>query len=126
MSRTDKDRPDWVRVNDKTEDRTEFHYHHRRYWGEPYEGMYDCEIDEPLDGSKGMRKRRCGYYLRTNRYWNPKREDRRLYYYKPLRSRERDTLGKAAKQYNAGNEVDEDIVLPESHRHAMFPGGYWD
>jgi hypothetical protein len=125
MSRTDKDRPYWVRTNDPREDRVEHHNHVAPRWRTMYAWDGECHIDEPST-RENRRSYSCGFNLRYKRYWNPKKEDRRLYYYKPLRSRERDTLGKAAKQYNAGNEVDEDIVLPESHRHAMFPGGYWD
>lgn len=126
MSRTDKDRPYWVRTNDPTEDRVPHHDHIPRWWRRKrlvWDG--ECHLDDPVNHGTRF-DHACGYHLRFDRYWNPKREDRRLYYYKPLRSRERDTLGKAAKQYNAGYEVDEDIVLPESHRHCMFPGGYWD
>lgn len=125
MSRTDKDRPYWVRQNDPTEDRVEYHNHVAPRWRTMYAWDGTCHVDEPIT-RENRRSFSCGYYLRDRYHWTPKREDRRLYYYKPLRSRERDTLGKAAKQYNAGYEVDENIVLPEAHRHGMYPGGYWD
>jgi len=127
MSRTDKDRPYWVRVNDETEARTEFHYHHRRYRGDPYEGEYECEIDNPVDDSTVMWKRRCGYYLGYRHHIceippGAVREG----YNAPLRNDERMALRNAVKDYNTFGEVDEDMYLQEQHRHACYGGGYWD
>lgn len=132
MSRTDKDRPYWVRLNDSSENRVADHTHHPYggWWnpgGRWFAEEYVCDIDKPMTGHYEIdRKRNCDYRLANYRWYDePTKRDRREEYYAPLRHEERDTLDKAVKQYNATGEVD-DIYLPESHRHAPFRGGYWN
>ena len=131
MSRTYKDRPYWVRQNDKSEVRVADHMHHTpmfyrpdsNFWGE----IGVCDIDKPMTGSyKIDRKRNCDYRLPNVRWWDrPRRFYRNSHYYAPVRLIERDTLDKSAKQYNTMGEVD-DVDLPQQHRHSPYGGGYWD
>lgn len=135
MSRTDKDRPYWVRQNDPSEARLAIHMHHTpmfytagwnsNRWGE----IGVCDLDKPMTGEWSVDRKRNCYYRVTPpdhyAYDKCEREDRNLYYYAPVRMKERDLLGKAAKQYNTSGEVD-DVDLPGYHHHMPFGGGWWD
>lgn len=133
MSRTDKDRPYWVRVNDETEARTPYHYHHgSRFYNGGYKVNAEdedgyCTIDDKRTGQPGEWRLPCGYYLGYRRHVceippGAEREG----YYAPLRNDERMALRNAVKDYNTFGEVDEDMYLQEQHRHATYGGGYWD
>lgn len=125
MSRTYKDRPYWVRQNDKREVRTPFHQHNQfRFGSKEFE---TCNIDEPYTGQPGEWRRKCGYYLGYRRHvCHPPRGAVRDAYYSPMRNDERMTLHNAAKDYNSFGEIDEDFFLNEKSRHATYGGGYWD
>lgn len=131
MSRTDKDRPYWVRLNDPSEIRRADHTHHPygRYSKSWFGEENVCDIDKPMTGRFEIdRKRNCDYRLTNYRYWydDPSREDCHNEYYAPLRSEERMSLRKAARQYNTYGEVD-DVYLQEQHRHSCYGGGgYWN
>lgn len=125
MSRTDKDRPYWVRQNDETEVRRPFHRHDQyRFGREPFD---ECEIDEPYTGATGEWRRRCGYWLGYRRHVCvvPPHAEREGYY-APLRNDERMVLRNAVKDYNTFGEIDEDFYIQEQHRRACYGGGYWD
>ena len=127
MSRTYKDRPYWVRLNDKREARTPFHRHHANGWW--LKDVFDeCLIDTPYTGATDeWRRRYCGYYLGYRRHvcQIPKNAVREMYY-SPMRNDERMVLRNAAKDYNSFGEIDEDLFLNEKSRHATYGGGYWD
>jgi hypothetical protein len=129
MSRTKKDRPYWVRLNDPTEARTPYHYHHgSRWFNNGYKGNAEsdyCCIDEEYTGTDWRRS--CGYYLGYRRHVCviPKNAVRDMYY-SPMRNDERMVLRNALKDYNTFAEVDEDMYLNEKSRHATYGGGYWD
>lgn len=125
MSRTYKDRPYWVRLNDPSEVRRPFHYHEGR--GRFFEEFEACQIDVPYEGKKGEWRRNCGYYLGYHFHrCRVTREFRRLGFYGPLRSDQRMKLRNAVKDYNTFEEVDEDMYLREQNRRSTFYGGYWD
>lgn len=126
MSRTDKDRPFWVKLNDPSENRTDDHMHHTRgLWSKDWDGV--CDIDKPYGPTlKRWAGRNCHRMIHNYNPWDdPTKEDRDLLYYGPLRASERDTLKKAAKEYNTTGDT-EDVFLQEKHRHSMFGGGYWN
>lgn len=126
MSRTKKDRPYWVQVNDKsTKYRVAYHDHTGR-WGDT------CTIDDPEEGPSTWRGSTgrftsCGHYLRTPHVCDPhsvgNRSDR---YWAPARQDERTYLKNAAKDYNTFGEVDEDYFLQEKTLHGPYGGGWWD
>lgn len=125
MSRTYKDRPYWVRLNDKREARTPFHRHHN--WYTRNNGWEVCTFGEPYTGGTDEWRRNCGYYLGYRRHtcYAPKDYIRDMYY-SPMRNDERMVLRNAAKDYNSFGEIDEDFFLNERSRHATYGGGYWD
>lgn len=136
MSRTDKDRPYWVRVQDESEPR-QAHHEHQRFGrvshtlsGKIIEVADHCTIDEPTrgNGPYGYNwEKPCTYHLSwAYSYYNVDRYRRRAMYWGPLRMDESMTLRKAVKQYNSTGEVDDDFFLQENHHHSCYGGGYWD
>lgn len=136
MSRTYKDRPYWVRVNNpnpKYDDVYESHTHHDTYW---LEWNGECDIEEPMRNSSYMEIRRnqsCFRQLDWNysRRWSnlPSRESVHNLWYAPLRMEERTELETCKKIYNASglSELeDRDIIITEKHGGGVYGGGYWD
>lgn len=122
MSRTRKDRPYWVRSNDKTEKyRVAYHDHTGRHGD-------DCTIDEPEVGRSFWFKRDtpCGHYLHMPHKCEPHGDALTLLYWAPARQDERTYLKNAVKDYNTFGEVDEDYFLQEKTCNATYGGGYWD
>lgn len=93
MSRTDKDRPIWVKLNDPSEDRKPYHQHfviladytgdipvYRNGWnGRPYvaytRGLYkrwsegvECTLDRPETSSSSWTKRHCGFEFEYHKW----------------------------------------------------------
>lgn len=135
MSRTYKDRPYWVRTNDKKEVREASHDH--LHLGETRKsikfGEYTiadyCTIDEPLetDSFEESWKKPCGYDLSWSySYFSVEKNRRNLLYWSPMRADEHKVTRNAVKDYNTFGEVDEDLYLREKTRHALYRGGYWD
>lgn len=116
MSRTDKDRPPWVRAKDEPSP-TEWHYWmcETKFprWG--LARVQPCDIDQRHKG-------RCQYFER-DRAWHsaPPNWFRLHRWYEPERNSVRMDCGRAVKEYRGVSEVD---VLPsiEQHRH----GASWD
>jgi hypothetical protein len=134
MSRTYKDRPYWVRSNDKKEVREEYHDHLRL--GETRKGKHGdfmvadyCTIDEPLKTGtfQESRERPCYYELSWKySYFKVEKRRRNMLYWSPMRSDENEVTRNAVKDYNTFGEVDENLYLRETTRHAIYRGGYWD
>jgi hypothetical protein len=120
MSRTDKDRPDRVKVRDSTLKRAEAHDHRN--------GV--CDLDEWLaDYHAGFYSRwhSCDMDLLNAKWFDePTREDRRDGWYGPVRMRDRDDSIRMRKEYNSSGTVDDEVWLPRDHRHSCFNGGYWN
>lgn len=135
MSRTYKDRPYWVRANDKKEVR-EAHHDHLRLgktiqsfkYGEL--GVADCcTIDEPLKTGAFLEsiKQPCYYELSWEySYFYVGKRRRNMLYWSPMRADENKVTRNAVKDYNTFGEVDDDLYLREQTRHAIYRGGYWD
>lgn len=138
MSRTDKDRPYWVRVNDPSEPTISYHDHlsfgkiSTWRWGGgcPLEYADYCTIDEPKADyrrSKEEMRKPCSKELGYQyKYWdNPRKAERRNEYWKPLRATERKVLWEAVKDYNSFGEVDDELYVRENTRNAPFNRGWW-
>lgn len=135
MSRTYKDRPYWVRANDKKEVR-EAHHDHLRLgqvrqsmkYGEFKVADY-CTIDEPLKTGTFLEnlERPCYYELSWEySYFKVEKRRRNMLYWSPMRADENKVMRNAVKDYNTFGEVDEDLYLREGTRHSIYRGGYWD
>lgn len=120
MSRTYKDRPDWVQLNEPSPLLKAIR---RPLHVQPCDGI--CELDEPMT-EEDLETRRCRYYLPFRLYLRKATPQlRRDFFWGPVRSEERESLRNMKNQYNAGLDVD-DAVLTERHGHAMYGGGYWN
>lgn len=136
MSRTKKDRPYWVRANDKTERRVARHDHDRigryyKYYGQSVVYQYEdeCTIDYPRTGNNSDKNYPCTWELDYGYnyfYGGMSVQERHMTYYNPLRTLERDTLRKAVKEYNTTGDIEKDIFFQDRHQHQMLNGGYWD
>lgn len=136
MSRTRKDRPYWVRANDKKEKRVEHHNHellgrYYRYYGDNRVRQHseECTIDLPRTKNYGDNHYTCTWeldYGYNYLYGGMSVEERHQTYYNPLRTLERDTLRKAVKEYNATGDIEYDIFFQDRYQHQMLNGGYWD
>ncbi len=137
MSRTRKDRPYRVRVNDPREAKTVFHNHEAfgrsgiDYRGNEYGYADHCTADERtthLSNRDSTNRRPCERHLAWQ--YGPcnhvSRQELVGGYWAPARQVERVTLHQLTAEFNALGEVDTEPVLPEQHRHAMFGGGWWD
>lgn len=126
MSRTDKDRPYWVRTNDKTEKyRVAYHDHTGRRGDE-------CTVDEPEEHPSSWRGRGgrwyspCGHHLHVPHICEPHGDSASVYYWVPARQDEQTFLKNAVKDYNTFGEVDEDYFLQEKTLNGPYGGGWWD
>lgn len=132
MSRTFKDRPYWIRVNDPKTLRYAVHHHasfghvYTPFNGKPVHILDYCTIDEPYSAGDNYPKP-CYYRLISpHRYDETTKEMRHNAYWEPMRTDERIVLRNAVKDYNTYGEIDEDFFLQENHRHARYGGVYWD
>jgi hypothetical protein len=135
MSRTYKDRPYWVRANDKKEIREAYHDHLR--FGKTFQSVkYGelavadyCTIDEPLKTGtfQESRERPCYYELSWEySYFRVEKRRRNMLYWSPMRADENKVTRNAVKDYNTFGEVDGNLYLREETRHSIYRGGYWD
>lgn len=122
MSRTDKDRPHWVRLNDPKDDRVAYH-DHVDMWGNDVE----CDIHLPtVREDKYRSERNCGYDLAGVYLWSetPPKKMRHYEWFGPVRAKTRDAMLAQVKEYNTYGDVVNDSGEPEDHRHAPVKG-YW-
>ncbi len=125
MSRTDKDRPDWVVAMDPAEDTETIHGRGCSLEG----GELDCGLSFLPRNNPREQSANCRTWVnRKHRCYAPK-EDRRYGYWKPERAKVRTTNRKFLTS-NAFledfEEMDDSNLLVSQHRHAPFPHGYWD
>lgn len=120
MSRTDKDRPEWVKNNDRTVAPVAYHYH------VDYRGnALDCDVDEPsLQSDKWRFHRNCGY---DQRFYteNPGKAAINNDWHAPIRTKVRRELRSEVKEYNAGGDFEDDYVAPLDQRNAPIRGHGW-
>jgi len=141
MSRTDKDRPYWVRANDHTEARFEHHdhlkfgyeYEYVNTRGKRVEVKYAdyCTVNEPEVRYNHHEEldRPCGKWVGHGYFfgrYSPKKKDRKVYYWGPMRAARTRYLTNAVKDFNSFGEVDEEFYFQEDARYGRYGGGYWD
>lgn len=118
MSRTYKDRPKWVQLNDPKSHRVAEHWH---------VSGHKCDLDIPATSNNKGFAGACHYSLPYHVcYQNPTKEQRRIMFWQKLRQEERSTLYQAKQQYNTSSETDEDIIITNRHNHDIYGEGYWD
>lgn len=132
MSRTRKDRPVWVRTNDKSEPVTVQHNHLAAGTTRGgYKGSADSMlsfVDECTEGAPTKYRTSfdqhevhpCGRSLswQVKRAQWPERNNLRANYWKPERAEERAVLRRMEGEFNLNGEVDDDYLLPMWHRRS--------
>lgn len=138
MSRTLKERPGWVKVNDPRMPTIVDHCHTilgkefvSAFTGEHFAYADTCTEDEPAKSRAGRRpgelRMPCTKDLAVlHRTRTPPGQDVRDQFWAPDRASERSILRRLADEYNTTGDLDEGYVLPGQHRHARFGRGYWD
>lgn len=120
MSRTHKDRPHWVRLNDRNEKRVA-HHDHIDYWGNDV----DCDIDSPIvREDKYCVDRNCSYEIEGVYLWEetPSRRMRHYEWFGPVRAKTRDAMVSQVKEYNTYGIIETDSKEPDDHRNAPIKG----
>jgi hypothetical protein len=137
MSRTRKDRPERVKLNDPREPRQVDHNHAilgrsgRNFLGKDFAFQDRCTGDDPAthrSNTDPLAKRPCepGLTWKHSATGRVPRDSITQMYWAPARQAERITLHKLAGEYNTLGELETEPVLHERHGHATFGGGYWD
>lgn len=137
MSRTRKDRPYRVRVNDKSEPKQLRHSHASfavtgiNFLGEEFGYADHCTIEEPVvhrSNRDPMNRPPCeadlAFQHRTGS--RPSRKDVRDAYWSPARQAERYALQSMAAEFNTTGDIETEPVMPDQHRGSMYGGGWWD
>jgi hypothetical protein len=137
MSRTRKDRPYRVKVNDPREPKRVSHRHSAfgisgtNFLGQDFAVQGHCTADQPAV-HRSNRDRLAVRPCETDLDWrlsHSRRVPRGVIteaYWNPFRQEERITLQKLAAEYNAQGDLETEAILSEQHRHAGFGGGWWD
>jgi len=124
MSRTDKDRPYYIRVQDRL-DATYNGVEHSAF----AHGRGECDAHTPVNASDLFRTE-CGFYGRHfGPYCSPARaRDGRKAWHRRHRASARQFLGELIRSANHGDvEAAEDLIdNRQTHRFAEYGGGYWD
>lgn len=123
MSRTDKDRPYWVKTNDPTLDRDVDHYHHPRWRAPNDDGV--CDLGPTPQARKERWSRSCSYSLPFHEArWHtaPPGWYVNHVFHAPERVRTRDVLREAAKEWNATHATD---LEPEERQARHSARGMW-
>ncbi|MGW8431437.1 hypothetical protein ACWGJ9_10070 [Curtobacterium citreum] len=124
MSRTRKDRPYRVVLNNPKHWRGEDHswwQHHRA----------ECDIDQQArPGGRGLPRCRHDIAWSVAKQFerhrcNRSREDRRYGWFKPERNHTRTVLGRARGDWNTTGTIDEDDIPVRQPRRGPWVGGYW-
>ncbi|MGV0740631.1 hypothetical protein ABQF35_30285 [Mycobacterium syngnathidarum] len=130
MSHTDSHRPDWVRCNDHRGGVEEVHYCRRGRFGRG-----GCDLPAwPV--SKHDLDAHCRYSP-TGELWQriyggsyvspPSRKPFRRQWFASERTAQRAILRSLTRDANSGGVVDDDVIdNRQTHRYAMWGGGYWD
>lgn len=139
MSRTDKDKPHWVRAEWYVPVHTYCQFDDQRFgWFRFPDGPRECDLPEDpvYRNPRGPR----GWLVRTS--WNctweaewpwkrryrwtraPRRVERRLGWYGPDRRRVRDECRVALQEYRGSGDVE--IAVTTAHHHHCSIKGWWD
>lgn len=120
MSRTYKDRPRWVKNNDRK--LTSVAYHdHIDYLGY----VVDCDVDEPtVQGDCWRSLKACGHDWRYN-IFSPTKAEVNNEWHAPVRAKVRRELLIEAKEYNAAGGFIADYLAPLDQRHSPIKGNGW-
>ena len=130
MSDTDKTDPVWVRLNDHRGDVVATHSY--RCHGS---GGANCDLPAWPVGKHELGTLCC--YLPTGELWEriyggsyvspPSRQRSRREWFASERTAQRAILRSLTRDAMRGGEVDEDVIdNRQTHRHAMYTGGWWD
>jgi hypothetical protein len=138
MSRTLKDRPDWVKVNHKAARLVEVHHH--QLLGQPttrYRNVMDlgtkyvtgyypdvCTVDEPVSSDWDQRGIPCRRFVDYD-HLNRPASDERHQYHRSARSREKAALRHTARTYASMDEETWDEGHPELTARTRFHNGRW-
>jgi hypothetical protein len=137
MSRTRKDRPYRVKVNDPREPKYISHRHGAfgvsgtNFLGQDFAYQDHCTADEPAihpSNRDRMAMRPCEMHLDWQYKFSRRasRDTVTQLYWVPARQAERGALLALVGEYNTTGDLTTEPVLPERHGHATFGGGYWD
>lgn len=117
MSRTDKDRPYWIKGEDDPGNPIAHHYT-CEYSPLGHWNRVACDYD---DNNIPKRDRKCRRFPQLEMsYWyghGPTKIDRHLYWNGPARAEERATLSSLIKDYRANGDVDHAELDHQQHRH---------
>lgn len=130
MSDTYRTRPVWVQLNDRRRDVRAAHSYrcHRS-------GGAECDLPAwPVH--ERDRDTACGYRP-TSGVWRriyggscfapPSRQPFRHAWFASERAAQRSILRTLTRDANSGGEIDEDVIdNRQTHRYAMWGGGWWD
>lgn len=124
VSRTDKDRPPWVRARDEKAPREWHHWRCETKWPSPYWTQVPCDLISER-GRSG--KSRC-YLVETLVSWRsgdgPPQWFRDHRWFNPERVRERDGLKSLVKEFNAGYDLD-GCDFPNYHHRNSAKWDWW-
>lgn len=137
MSRTRKDRPYRVKVNDPREPKYISHRHSAlgltgsNFLGNEFGFKDRCTADDPAIHRSNrdiMALPPCEPHLDWQSRFSrrPSRDTVTQLYWAPARQAERIVLHELSGEYNTYGELVTEPVLHERHGHATFGGGYWD
>lgn len=137
MSRTRKDRPYRVKVNDPAEPQRARHRHQAfgragtNFRGDKYAYQDRCTAEDTVSHPSNRDRlamlpceRDLAWQYRYSR--GPGSDHITEFYWAPARQEERIVLYKLAGEYNTLGDLVTEPVLHEQHRHAGFSGGWWD
>lgn len=120
MSRTYKDRPRWVKNNDRKLTSVAYH-NHVDYLGH----LVDCDVDEPtVQEDRWRLGMACGYDWRYN-IFTPTKAEANNEWHAPIRAKVRRELLVEAKEYNAEGDFEDDYLGPLDERHSPIKGHGW-
>ena len=121
MSRTLKDRPTWVLLNDPNAPHVDAHWYACN--GEC------CTINQPLrPGGAGANPQPCRR-IAPESFERTDKAAVHAGWYGPERATVRGVLGRLRQEHRGGVDVDEldDSLVPVAHpRNSPWGGGYWD
>ena len=123
MSRTDKDRPYWVRANDRTDRQysgSNPHYHLMHARGE-------CD-EHPVESAYDHRNTYCASHLTFHTYVTPQRSYHARIWYRQERAAQRDILRGLTRAANGGwiEDAEDTIDNRQTHVGSYYHGGWWD
>lgn len=123
MSRTDKDRPYWVRAND----RKDRQYRGIRHIHATYRELHDCDEHVSVS-SADYRDTWCTPHLSFYTYVTSQRSYHARIWYRQERAAQRDILRGLTRAANGGwiEDAEDTIDNRQTHVGSYYHGGWWD